>query len=390
MTVSTAAASCRAQRDRSSSDSLTNVFTELPMSPKPSILDHAAILSEMTRCRILQLLDRQELTVSELVNILQLPQSTASRHLKVLGDAGWVESRREGTSHLYQLPSESLDDSARRLWELIRDQLSDSVASQQDLRRFESLLRERRSRSQAFFSETASEWDRVRDDLFGRRFDLQALLALLDRRWVVGDLGCGTGRTSGALAPHVATVHAIDGSTAMLEAARERLNRFDNIRFREGELEKLPLETRSLDAAILFLALHHSPEPGQVLRETRRTLKPGGRLLIVDMLPHDREDYRRQMGHVWLGFSQEQMLDALASADYAYSTFQPLPADSEAKGPMLFVATGVATAESLVCPEPPTPASINDTSSSGTEIQTGLSARASRPEPQTQDPRTTV
>ena len=315
------------------------------MSPKPSILDHAALLSEMTRCRILQLLDRHELTVSELVNVLQLPQSTASRHLKVLADAGWVRSRRDGTSSLYQLAASSLDDSAARLWELIRDQLADSSINQQDLRRLEGLLRDRRSRSQAFFTETASEWDRLRDELFGRRFDLQALLALLDRRWVIGDLGCGTGRTSEALAPHVRRVFAVDGSGAMLEAARRRLARFDNVKFRQGELERLPIEDLSLDAAILFLALHHAPDPDRVVREARRVTRPGGRLLIVDMLPHDREDYRHRMGHVWLGFSRHKILGALDAQGFEHAVFQSLPADPEAKGPVLFVATAATPVE---------------------------------------------
>ncbi len=352
-------------------------FTDTPtpahpisMSPKPSILDHAAVLSEITRCRILHLLDRQELTVSELVSVLQLPQSTASRHLKVLADGGWVRSRRDGTSHLYQLATGSLDDAAERLWQLIRDQLAETPASQQDLARLESVLLERRSRSQAFFTETASEWDRLRDELFGSRFDLHALLALLDRRWVVGDLGCGTGRTSEALAPHVGRVFAVDGSAAMLEAARRRLERFGgnvksprrganvksprrganvksprrgaNVTFRQGQLERLPIDDGVLDAAVLFLALHHTPDPARVLAEARRASKIGGRLLIVDMLPHDREDYRREMGHVWLGFSERTVFRMLAEAGFDGASFQPLPADPEAKGPSLFVATAAA------------------------------------------------
>ncbi len=314
------------------------------MSPKPSILDHAAILSEVTRCRILLLLDRQELTVSELVSVLQLPQSTASRHLKVLADGGWVHSRRDGTSHLYQLAADSLDGAAEQLWQLIRGQLSETPASLQDSRRLESVLLERRSRSQAFFTETASEWDRLRDELFGHRFDLHALLALLDRRWVVGDLGCGTGRTSEALAPHVGHVYAVDGSAAMLEAARVRLEGSANLTFREGQLEKLPLEDETLDAAVLFLALHHTPDPARVIGEARRVSKTGGKLLIVDMLPHDREDYRRKMGHVWLGFSERKVRRMLAAAGFASVNFQPLPADPEAKGPNLFVATAAAAA----------------------------------------------
>ena len=318
------------------------------MSPKPNILDHATILSEVTRCRVLRLLERHELTVSELVSVLQLPQSTASRHLKVLADAGWVRSRKDGTSSLYQLADGSLDDSAARLWQLIRDELAETDATRQDLRRLESVLRRRRSRSQTFFTETASEWDRLRDELFGRRFDLQALLALLDRRWVLGDLGCGTGRTSEALAPHVTRVWAIDGSDAMLQAARERLEGSDNVSFRRGELENLPIEDGILDAAVLFLALHHATEPSRVLAEARRAMKPGARLLIVDMLPHDREEYRQRMGHVWLGFPRQTIEEALAELGFEDTTFQALPADPEAQGPTLFVATASAPARDTV------------------------------------------
>ncbi len=338
------------------------------MSPKPSILDHAAVLSEITRCRILLLLDRQELTVSELVNVLQLPQSTASRHLKVLADGGWVRSRRDGTSHLYQLAADSLEVAAEKLWQLIRDQLAETPASQQDSTRLESVLLERRSRSQAFFTETASEWDLLRDELFGNRFDLHALLALLDHRWVVGDLGCGTGRTSEALAPHVGHIWAVDGSATMLEAARRRLERFSNVTsprrganvtsprrganvtLRQGELEQLPIQDDTLDAAVLFLALHHTPDPARVLAEARRASKAGGRLLIVDMLPHEREDYRRKMGHVWLGFSERKILGLLAEAGFAGANFQPLPADPEAKGPSLFVATAAAEEDVELAP----------------------------------------
>ncbi len=314
------------------------------MSTRPGILDHAAILVENTRCRILRLLDRHELTVSELGSVLQLPQSTTSRHLKVLADGGWVRSRKEGTSHLYQSAQESIGPAAARLWMLIRDELDDSAAIRQDRRRLESVLRERRSRSQEFFSGAAQEWDQLRDELFGQRFDLLALPGLFDRDWVVGDLGCGTGRTSEALAPFVARVIAVDGSATMLDAARERLARFDNVELRESELERLPIADGHLDAATLVLALHHLPEPVSALREARRVLKPRGRLLVADMLPHDREDYRQQMGHVWLGFSEEQTRQSFESAGFQGVRLRALPAEPEAKGPTLFVATAYTPA----------------------------------------------
>jgi len=317
--------------------------SESPKMPsqnsKPPILDHAATLAEPTRCRLLLSLEGRELTVSELCGVLQLPQSTVSRHLKVLADDGWVRARREGTSHLYRLLPGELEGSAGKLWRLVREQVAAMAASRQDRQRLESVLAERRSRSQEFFSTTAGEWDRLRDELFGEGFDLQALLGLLDPSWIAGDLACGTGRVTEALAPFVERVVALDSSSAMLDAARARLERFSNVEVREGQLESLPLGEDELDVAALFLALHYLPEPERALAEVRRVLRPGGRLLVVDMMPHDREDLRRRMGHVWLGFSEEQLGRHLEAAGFGALRYNPIAPDARAKGPTLFVAT---------------------------------------------------
>ena len=176
-----------------------------------------------------------------------------------------------------------------------------------DQRRVQTVLAERRTKSQEFFSSSAGQWDRLRDDLFGERFHLAALPAFADSEWTVGDLGCGTGQLTATLAPFVGRVIAVDASAAMLQAARKRLQGFENVELRRGDLEALPIDDARLDAATLALVLHHLPEPGRALAEVARVLKPGGRLLIVDMLPHDRESYRQQMGHVWLGFSDEHV-----------------------------------------------------------------------------------
>lgn len=310
------------------------------MNNRPAILDHAATLSDVTRCRVLQVLDGHELTVSELCQVLQMPQSTVSRHLKVLADGGWVRARRDGTCHLYQMTNGALAEPAAELWRLVRRQTAEIAASRQDRARLTSVLAARRSRSQEFFSSTAGRWDALRDELFGSRFDLRALVGLCDPDWVVGDLGCGTGRLTAALAPFVREVVAVDGSSAMLEAARERLSDRDNVRFLAGELEELPLGDAELDAATLVLALHHASEPARVLAEARRVLKPGGRLLVVDMLPHDREELRRDMGHIWLGFAPEQIERYLEKTRFTDRRVVPLAADPEAKGPALFAASG--------------------------------------------------
>ena len=311
------------------------------MNAAAEIFDDLSTLSDATRSRMLILLERHELTVSELCTILQLPQSTVSRHLKTLSDSGWVTSRRDGTSRYYSL---SLDDRAnhvRRLWSLLRDQVSITAGADQDARRLKNVLARRQSKSQEFFESTAGQWDKLRADLFGAGSYLQALPALLDDRWVVGDLGCGTGQVASALAPFVARVIAVDRSGEMLQAARRRLRDFPAAEVRRGELEALPVADAELDAATLMLVLHHLPDPGAALEEAHRSLRAGGRLVIADMLPHDHEEYRQQMGHVWLGFSEEQMQRLLTTAGFDRIRITALPANTTAKGPALFVATAV-------------------------------------------------
>jgi ubiquinone/menaquinone biosynthesis C-methylase UbiE/DNA-binding transcriptional ArsR family regulator len=305
----------------------------------PAILDHLSALADTTRSRILLLLDRHELTVTELCGILQLPQSTVSRHLKALADSGWIAARAEGTSNLYAMTRDELDAAARRLWSLVREQVGPTPAAVEDQRRVQSVLAERRTKSQEFFSSSSGQWDRLRDEMFGERFHLAALPAFADPSWTVGDLGCGTGQTSAALAPFVAHVIAVDASAAMLQAAKKRLSGFANVDLRRGELEALPIDDAKLDAATLTLVLHHLPQPETALAEVARVVKPGGRLLVVDMLPHDRESYRQQMGHVWLGFSEEHLRRLLTTAGFESVRFVALSPDARAKGPGLFVAT---------------------------------------------------
>jgi len=298
-------------------------------------------LADATRARALRLLQRHELTVAELCSVLQLPQSTVSRHLKVLADGDWVQRRREGTSSLYRMAIDELEPAARRLWLLVREQAELDKHAAGDDKRLQRVLAERQTRSQAFFASAAGQWDKMRHELFGERFDLQGLVGLLDPTWVVGDLGCGTGQIAESLAPFVKQVVAVDNTAAMLTAARKRLKNFDNIDLRTGDLAALPIDDNTLDAATIYLVLHHLSDPAAVLTEVRRALKPGGRVLLVDMVQHDREEYRRQMGHVWLGFTEKQITGWLDDAGFDSPRYIPLPIEPTAKGPALFAATAV-------------------------------------------------
>jgi len=303
------------------------------------ILDHMAALADPIRCRMLLPLERHELTVNEICSVLQLPQSTVSRHLKTLADDGWVASRRDGTSRFYGMVMQELDPGAQRLWPLIREQIAGTNGAEQDERRLKSVLAKRRSKSEEFFASASGQWDQMRTELFGDRFHLHAMLALIDPSLTVGDLGCGTGQVSELIAPHVAKVVAVDGSTDMVQAARKRLKGMHQVDVRRGDMEALPIDDAQLDVALVALVLHHVPEPARALAEMHRVVKCGGRVLIVDMLPHDRVEYQQQMGHVWLGFSGKTIKKYLEGAGFDRIATHTLPADEDAKGPALFVTT---------------------------------------------------
>jgi ArsR family transcriptional regulator len=305
---------------------------------------HAMIgsLADPTRTRLLLLLGRHELSVNELCAATQLPQSTVSRHLKLLSDEDWLVTRSDGPSRYYRL-APRLAATAKRLWQVVRDGLASQPEAAQDEARATQVLSERRTRSQEFFSSTAGQWDSLRSDLFGARAGFAGLLALLGDDVVIGDLGCGTGAVSAELAPYAGRVIAVDESKAMLAAARRRLHDRDNVELRPGALEALPIDDGELDAAVMSLVLHYVPEPVAALSEARRVLKPGARLIVVDMMAHGHAEYRETMGHVWQGFTEEQMRAWLAECGFARVRWRGLAAEHGARGPILFAASSVAS-----------------------------------------------
>ncbi len=304
------------------------------------LTDRLVALSDPLRLRVCRLVERQELTVGEIAKIVQLPQSTVSRHLKLLSEASWLERRSEGTATLYRLVADDLDPGARQLWTTIREELDSDADVSDDARRLESVLAERRTDSLAFFGRVAGEWDQVRNELFGSAFSARALLSMLPSDWIVADLGCGTGNAAELLAPSVREVVALDQSQPMLEAARKRLERFDNIRFVDGPIEALPLDAATVNATVCLMVLHHVPEPGEALREMRRIIAPGGVALVVDMFEHGRAEYRHTMGHKHLGFDTDEITQQMTDAGFDDVRLVPLPTDSGSKGPGIFALTG--------------------------------------------------
>jgi ubiquinone/menaquinone biosynthesis C-methylase UbiE/DNA-binding transcriptional ArsR family regulator len=305
-----------------------------------SLLARMSSLADMTRLRLLRLLERHELGVVELCDVLQLPQSSVSRHLKVLGDQKWVRARRQNTTRLYRTILDELEPAARKLWLLAREQTDSWPTGKQDQLRLQRLLSQRKVDSQSFFAGAAAEWDRLRRDLYGERFSIAAMLALLPGNQIVADLGCGSGNLAADLAGFVNKVIGVDSSTAMLKAAKRRTAEHANVDLRKGDLSAVPIETASCDAALLVLALTYLSAPDRAVTEMARILKPGGRGVIVDLLPHDREDFRRQMGQASLGLEPKVIERMMGEAGLENITTRLLSPEPNVKGPALFLTAG--------------------------------------------------
>jgi len=309
-----------------------------------ALLDQMTALADPVRCRIASILAGHELSVSELQTVVQLPQSTVSRHLRVLAEEGLVEVRSEGTSHLYHAPVDRFPPDTASLWQVVQTAVGESPLRRGDADRVSMVLAERHRRSREFFETQAGQWDRLREELFGPRLEMLALAGLLDSEWAVGDLGCGTGHFAALVAPHVAKVIAVDESEAMLSAARARTTGLATVELRSGHLESLPIPDGALDLGVLSLVLPYAVEPSAVIAEAARVLVPGGRLIVLDLAPHDRVEYRQTMGHLWQGFSETDVRGWMATAGLHRIGWSALPPIPSALGPGLMLATGIRIA----------------------------------------------
>jgi len=309
-------------------------------SPSTHWVGRLAALADPIRLRLLALVEEEELSVSELGESLQLPQSTVSRHLKQLVERGWLVARGERTANFYRLPVDELPEAARALWDSTRAELAGWPELEHDCLRRDRVLAERRRDPRDVFAGIAERWETLRGELYGGRFTEAALAALLSPEWTVADLACGAGDVTVRLAPHVGRVIAVDGSPEMLDAARRRAAGLANVEFRADDLAALTLGDGSCDAALLLLALTHVEEPAAVVAEMARILRPGGRAVVVDLLRHDRDAFRREMGQRRNGFGAEELAALLGSAGFAGVRAAPLAPEPAAKGPALILASG--------------------------------------------------
>ena len=265
-------------------------------------------LADPLRLRVLAAVSEDELTVGEVQEIVTSVQSSVSRNLAILRDAGFVQDRKEGTNVYFSL-RQDMPDAARELYQSLNARLAQLPEAKQDQERLRECRRRRLNRSRSYFETVAGDWERIRKSYFDDRVTSLAIEKLLPRNLVLADIGCGTGSLTFELARFAERVIGIDLSTEMLRRGREiaKQKRVRNVEFRMGDALKLPLESREVDAAFCVMVLHFLPDPQRAISELCRITRGGGSVILVDLVLHDQEWMREQMTHRWLGFDQSSV-----------------------------------------------------------------------------------
>lgn len=290
------------------------------------VLDTLRAAADPTRLRILTLLESGELTVSELVTILGQSQPRVSRHLKVLVDAGLLERFREGSWVFHRLSLGAGGVRARALVHLVPH---DDPGRLQDGARLAEIELDRAKAAEDYFAKYAPEWDRLRQldvDEEAVATLVREMLPLTAQQKLL-DLGTGTGRMLQVLGPDVGEALGLDNSHEMLAVARSNVKRWGlaNCQVRQADILALPLVYGTFDAVVVHQVLHFLDRPWTAISEAARTLAPGGRLLIVDLGPHDVEELRQQHAHRRLGFADEEVQEWLQAQGLAVETIRHLP-----------------------------------------------------------------
>lgn len=299
-------------------------------------------LGDGIRLRVLMLLRNLELTVSELAQVLGQTQPRMSQHLRQLQEAGLVQRRKEGNAVFLSVGSAECVQPLFALldsWSAVAGPFAWFDA---DRARLRAIRADRALEAQRFFEKNSPRWGELRSLMVSDAEIQQAILAALDGHDVgrLLDIGTGIGRMLELLAPRATAALGIDRSPEMLRFARETLLGKVQAELRHADMYALPMEDQSFDTVILHQVLHYAHHPEAVLAEAARVLAPGGRMLIVDVAPHEHEELRRRFAHARLGFSDKQVLDWLQEVGLQASVTAHLPSELVT---VIWRATRVAT-----------------------------------------------
>ena len=302
----------------------------------PSMLKSLKLLSDPTRLRILMLVEHEALFVAELQEILGMGQSRISTQLSLLKTEGLVSDERSGKNNIYTCAADSdLMEVARLAAAEVPEVAEDEIA-------LRHLLRKRKDSSRAYFDELAGRFGK--DYVPGRSWKAlaEALIKVLNYT-VVADLGAGEGTLAQLLAQRAEKVIAVDLSPKMVEFGQNLAiqNGLSNLEYRIGDIETPPIENNSLDLAVLSQALHHAEHPQRALDAALRILKPGGRLIVLDLLLHTFEEARQIYADRWLGFSESDLATMMEKSGFVQ--IETVVADRESEAPKFQTLLGIGT-----------------------------------------------
>ncbi len=278
--------------------------------------DTLKLLSDSTRLRLLRLLVEEELSVAEMQAILNMGQSRISTHLGLLKQGELVEDRREGKRSYYHI-SRTLSKVTQDLLKVVCESFDKQSQGKSDIQSLNRILDQRRELSENFFNTVAENLEKY--PCPGRTWEaIGYFLLKLTPAIVIADLGAGEGIISQLLARRAETVYCIDNSKRMVEVGTDLAlkNGFTNLKYKYGDIEAVPLKNEQVDLSLLSQALHHARQPDQAIREAHRILKPGGQIIILDLLEHQFEKARELYNDQWLGFSQNQVYRWLKNAGF--------------------------------------------------------------------------
>jgi ubiquinone/menaquinone biosynthesis C-methylase UbiE/DNA-binding transcriptional ArsR family regulator len=271
-----------------------------------SFLKSLRLLGDSTRIRLLLLLEREELSVAELQEILARGQSQISTQLAQLKQAGLLEDRREGKNVFYQLGGAG--GQSANLKPLLRAAAAEIPEAEEDAAALRLVLEKRRDRMRNYLDEMAGRFGR--EYIPGRSWQglAEALLTLMPPM-VIADLGAGEGTFSQLLARRAKRVIAVDNSEKMIAAGQALARKYGvkNLEYRRGDMELLPISDEQVDVAFFSQALHHAAHPPRAIAEAWRILRPGGKIVILDLLRHQFDKARELYGDIWLGFTEVEL-----------------------------------------------------------------------------------
>lgn len=293
------------------------------------------LFGDLTRIRLMALLERQELTVAELTAITELAQSRVSTHLGKLREAGLLRDRRQGASTFYRVADGTMPNVARTLWDLLRAQIQDDVL-ESDRRRCEALVA---SRDEGWPDAIAGRMERHYSP--GRTWEalFRSMVQLLELGDVL-DVGCGDGTTAQLLSGRTRGYTGLDHSPRVVEAARRRMEGTPTVTFVEGDMHQLPFDASSFDEVLLLHALTYAKQPDRAVAEAARVLRPAGRLVVATLAAHRHQATTATYGHVNAGFRPADLRRLLEEAGLEASSCEVT--SRERRAPHFEVVTALA------------------------------------------------